>query len=194
MLNKLTFLKGIFALTVLGLLLTSCRMDDSGYEPLIPVKLTDIPGEYTGKTVTKSAQLSKTFDTKFEATADSTKIKEFPLEPIVRAVLTDPLEIKSALEELEEIDFSMAYTGKLADHQKEIVLSLKAEPLSLEIPSGDKTKSVVLTFKDPALGSYYATAKGDELYLGLTVKKIEVDGKELTMQTEMTYLVGGYKQ
>ncbi len=169
-------------------------MDDSDYEPLLPVEVADVPGDYQGKTVVKSGQINKTFDAQYSAQAQDISISKLPLEPILREVITDELDLKAALESMEEVTFTMPYTGKLLEHGKEVILTLKPADLLLTVPVADQEKVVSVKFKEASFGSYYATAKGEELFLAFSVEEIKVDGEEVPLKSEISYLIGGFKK
>lgn len=192
--KKFKWFQFLAILTVFGLFLTSCRMDDSDYEPLLPVEVADVPGEYQGKTVVKSGQISKTFDAQYSAEAANVSISAFPLEPLLREVISDELELKEALESMEDVTLTMPYTGKLLEHGKEVILTLEPGDLDLIVPFSDGDKEVSVKFKEASFGSYYATAQGEELFLAFSIEEINVDNEAIPLKSEISYLIGGFKK
>lgn len=192
--NKMTWMRTFALFALIGLTFVSCRMDDDNFTELLPVEVSDVPGVYNGKAVAKQGQFNKTYLAEFTASADAIAIKEFPMDEIVRSILSDPIKVKAALEQLEPIPYTMGYTGELASSKKEVILKLGAQALQFDLPVDGQTKSVVVHFKEEAAGSYYATEMGAELYLAFNADKIEVDGEELASTEEISYLFGGLKK
>lgn len=182
----------LFAL--IGLTFTACRMDDDNMIELLPVKVADVPGEYTGKTVIRQDNLSKNYPISFDASADAIVFEDFPLEQIVSSIIADPIEVKETLDALQNVSYTMGYTAELASHEKEVLLSLEMQALQFEMPIDGETKMVVVHFKEKGFGTYYATSMGRELYLGFEANKIEVDGTELPTINPINFLVGGLRK
>lgn len=190
----MTWMRTFALFALIGLTFVSCRMDDDNFNELLPVEVSDVPGEYTGKAVAKQGQFNKTYLVEFTASEDAIVIKEFPMDEIVKSILWDPIKIKEALEQLEAVPYTMGHTAELASSKKEVLLKLEAQSLQFDLPVDGTTKSVVVHFKQEAAGSYYATEMGEELYLAFKADKIEVDGEELASTEEINYLFGGLKK
>lgn len=190
----MTWMRTFALFALIGLTFVSCRMDDDNFNELLPVEVSDVPGEYTGKAVAKQGQFSKTYLADFTASEDAIAIKEFPMDEIVKAIVSDPIEAKKALEDLEAVPYTLGYTAELASSKKEVMLKLGAQSLQFDLPVKGQTKSVVVHFKQEAAGSFYATEMGEELYLAFNANKIEVDGVELASNEEINYLFGGLKK
>lgn len=190
----MTWMRTFALFALIGLTFVSCRMDDDNFNELLPVEVSDVPGEYTGKAVAKQGQFSKTYLADFTASEDAIAIKEFPMDEIVKAIVSDPIEAKEALEDLEAVPYTLGYTAELASSKKEVMLKLVPQSLQFDLLVKGQTKSVVVHFKQEAAGSFYATEMGEELYLAFNADKIEVDGVEVASNEEISYLFGGLKK
>jgi hypothetical protein len=182
--KKVTVLRSlVIVITVfIGLSLISCNNDS--YEP-VPVKLSDVNGNYKARLVT--SQGNKFNEKIIEFVAKDTLItyKDFPVREIVKAIITDPAKADTALAHMGKIEYKLDYTSKINTGQNVVELTFEPKTLAIQIPVDGTTKNAVVKLVAKQKGFFIGYDWS--LRFGLEAEKITVDGVELTPYQTIKY-------
>lgn len=182
--KKLTVLTSLMVAIVafLGFSLTSCN--DDRYEP-IPVKLSDVNGNYKARLVT--SQGGKYNEKIIEFTAKDTLItfKDFPVREIVKSVVKDPVKADTAIAYLGKIEYKLNYTSKLNTDQNVVELTFEPKALTLQIPVDGAIKKTVVKLVTKQKGFF--VGYDWSMRFGLEAEKITVDGTDLAPYEAIKY-------
>lgn len=174
--KKLTVLKAFMVVLVAfaALSLTSCNNDS--YES-VPVKLSDVNGNYRAKLITTqgNSRTEKVID--FSAKDTLITFKEFPIKEIVKAVVKDPAKTETALTAIGKVEYKLNYTPKINVENNLVELSFVPKKLTIQIPVDGATKQTVVTLSANQKGLFIG--QDWSLRYSLSAAKITVDGVEL---------------
>ncbi|MCE3075244.1 DUF4840 domain-containing protein [Chryseobacterium gwangjuense] len=182
--KKLTVLTSLMVAIVafLGFSLTSCN--DDRYEP-IPVKLSDVNGNYKARLVT--SQGGKYNEKIIEFTAKDTLItfKDFPVREIVKSVVKDPVKADTAIAHLGKIEYKLNYISKLNTDQNVVELTFEPKALTLQIPVDGAIKKTIVKLVTKQKGFF--VGYDWSMRFGLEAEKITVDGTDLAPYEAIKY-------
>lgn len=184
--KKLIVLKSLVvaSIALLGLLLLSCN--DDRYEP-IPVKLSDVNGNYKARLVISQGNKFNEKIIEFTAKDSTITFKDFPVREIVRTIEPDPVKADSALAYLGKIEYKLDYTSKINTDQNLVELTFEPKTLVLQFPVDGTMKNAVIKFVAQQKGFF--VGYDWSLRFGLEAEKITVDGVELTSYQTIKYKV-----
>ncbi|WBV59370.1 DUF4840 domain-containing protein [Chryseobacterium camelliae] len=182
--KKLTVLKSLMITMVafLGFSLTSCN--DDRYEP-VPVKLSDMNGNYKARLVTSQGGKYNEKIIEFAAKDSIITFKEFPVKEIVKSVVKDPVKADTAIAHLGKIEYKLDYTSKLNADQNVVELTFEPETLTLQIPVDGTIKNTVVKLVTKQKGFF--VGYDWSMRFGLEAEKITVDGTDLTPYETIKY-------
>ncbi len=169
----------VLQLFIMGLLmfmsfsLTSCESD---YEE-IPVKLEDVQGNYKGKLITTQGINKAERIVDFTAKKDTLKFTDFPINEIVKTVITNNAKAEAALLAMGKIKYNLDYTSQINTGINVVELTFAPKTLELQIPVDGTTKNTIVTLAAKQKGFY--VGQDGSLRFGLVVEKITVDGLTL---------------
>jgi len=164
----------IAVLIFAGFTLISCNDD---YE-IIPVKLTDVNGNYKAKLITSQGNLGTEKIIEFTAKDTVITFKEFPIREIVKAVVQDPAKVDAAVAAIGKIEYKLDYTSKINTDHNVIELSFEPKTLTLQIPVNGTNRNTVVTLAAKQKGFF--VGQDWSLRFGLVAEKITMDGIVLT--------------
>ncbi|KIC61931.1 DUF4840 domain-containing protein [Chryseobacterium taiwanense] len=182
--KKLTVLKSLMIAIIafLGFSLTSCN--DDKYEP-VPLKLSDVNGNYRARLVTSQGGKSNEKIIDFTAKDSIITFKDFPVKEIVTSVVKDPVKAEAAIVSLGKIEYKLNYTSKLNTDQNVVELTFEPKALTLPIPVDGTIKNTVVKLATKQKGFF--VGYDWSMRFGLEAEKIMVDGVELTPYETIKY-------
>jgi hypothetical protein len=182
--KKVTVLKSLMVAIIafLGFSLTSCNVDQ--YEP-VPLKLSDVNGNYRARLVT--SQGGKFNEKIIEFTAKDTIItfKDFSVKEIVKSIVKDPVKADAAIASLGKIEYKLDYISKLNTDQNVVELTFEPKALILKIPVDGTIKNTVVKLATKQKGFF--VGYDWSMRFALEAEKITVDGVELTPYETIKY-------
>jgi hypothetical protein len=173
-----------FALVAMALCLTTTFVacgDDDDPKPEDTKAVTDVNGSYTGK-VSVYGQ-----DADISATVSNSAVKftDFPLTPLIAAVLGDAEAAAGLANLLPDFEYSAKFTPELNADKTAIELTFNPDPISIAnvpVPSvPGVTGTVKVTLKSADKGQY--VYNGAKLTFSLSVESIilTMGGSDLDM-------------
>lgn len=169
---------------VLGISLTSCMNDQ--YEP-IPVKISDINGNYKARLITSQGGMFNEKIIDFTAKDSIITFKDFPVKEIVKAVVADPVKADTALAHLGKIEYKLHYTSKINTDQNVIELTFEPKTLVLQIAVDGTVRNTVVKLISKQKGFF--VGYDGSMRFGLEAEKITVDGTDLPSYQTIKYEV-----
>lgn len=169
---------------VLGLSLTSCMSDQ--YEP-VPVKMSDINGNYKARLITSQGGMFNEKIIDFTAKDSIVIFKDFPVKEIVKAVIADPIKADTALAHLGKIEYKLHYTSKINTGQNVIELTFEPKTLALQIPVDGTVRNTVVKLISKQKGFFIGY--DGSMRFGLEAEKITVNGTDLPSYQTIKYEV-----
>ncbi|GAA5091186.1 hypothetical protein GCM10023210_18240 [Chryseobacterium ginsengisoli] len=172
----------IAMIAVLGFSLTSCNGDR--YEP-IPVKVSDVNGNYKARLVT--SQNGKFNEKLIDFTAKDTIItfKDFPLREIVKTIVTDPVKADTALAHIGKVEYKLNYKSKLNTDQNVVELTFEPKTLEIQIPVDGTTKNAMVKLVAKQKGFF--VGYDWSIRFGLEAEKITIDGVDFAPYQTIKY-------
>ncbi|MFC5875172.1 protein of unknown function [Chryseobacterium arachidis] len=175
--KKQTVLKGfvVAVIVFLGFSLISCN--DERYEP-IPVKLSDVNGNYRARLITSQGGKNNEKIIDF-ATKDSiVTFKDFPLREIVKSVVTDPVKADTALAHIGKVEYKLNFKSKINAEQNVVELTFEPKVLAFQIPVDGVMKNTVVKLAAKQKGFF--VGYDWSMRFGLEAEKITIDGVDVT--------------
>lgn len=164
-------------LSVIGLTtFTSC--DDDEKVPETP-QLTDVYGEYTGKmeyALLKEGKADETIpsvDVNATVNNDTITFAKFPVEALVKAIITDENAANEIIKGLGDINYEIGYKGSLNAANDTIAMKLDPKPLAI------KGLPVSVNIAVAKEGVYSVEKKNASFELKATVAGLFEDGISL---------------
>lgn len=143
---KVNFLTGKFIAFMMivssALGFTSCDDDD---DKIPVVSVQEMVGEYSGKMYSETVQLAEGEDTPvgtdIEAKVENNTIifNNFPYRDFVVAIVGEE-NADAIMEMVGEVKYEIAYVPQINETKDGVSFTLKAEPLSLEVPISEESK------------------------------------------------------
>lgn len=184
--KKLTVLKSLMIAIIafLGFSLTSCN--DDKYEP-IPLKLSDINGNYKARLVTSQGGKFNEKIIDFTAKDSIITFKDFPVKEIVKSVVKDPAKADAAIASLGKIEYKLNYSSKLNTDQNVVELTFEPKVLTLQIPVDGTVRNTIVKLVTKQKGFF--VGYDWSMRFAMEAEKITVDGVELTPYETIKYEV-----
>lgn len=172
------------AIAVTGMSLISC-MDDE-YVP-VPVKLSDVNGNYKARLITSQGVKSNEKIIDFNAKDSLITFKDFPMREIVKTIITDAAKADTVLAHLGKMEYKIKFKSKLNTEQNVVELALEPQVMAFQIPVEGVTKNISVKMISKQKGFYvgYDTS----LRFGWEAEKITVGGTEITPYQVIKYEV-----
>lgn len=172
------------AIAVTGMSLISC-MDDE-YVP-VPVKLSDVNGNYKARLITSQGVKSNEKIIDFNAKDSLITFKDFPVREIVKTIITDAAKADTVLAHLGKMEYKIKFKSKLNTGQNVVELALEPQVMAFQIPVEGVTKNISVKMISKQKGFYvgYDTS----LRFGWEAEKITVGGTDITPYQVIKYEV-----
>lgn len=172
------------AIAVTGMSLISC-MDDE-YVP-VPVKLSDVNGNYKARLITSQGVKSNEKIIDFNAKDSLITFKDFPMREIVKTIITDAAKADTVLAHLGKMEYKIKFKSKLNTEQNVVELALEPQVMAFQIPVEGVTKNISVKMISKQKGFYvgYDTS----LRFGWEAEKITVGGTDITPYQVIKYEV-----
>lgn len=172
------------AIAVTGMSLISC-MDDE-YVP-VPVKLSDVNGNYKARLITSQGVKSNEKIIDFNAKDSLITFKDFPVREIVKTIITDAAKADTVLAHLGKMEYKIKFKSKLNTEQNVVELALEPQVMAFQIPVEGVTKNISVKMISKQKGFYvgYDTS----LRFGWEAEKITVGGTDITPYQVIKYEV-----
>lgn len=179
--------KLFFACMVVGstVVLSSCSDDDDENTPT-PPSVTDVYGDYSGKMLVTPLEKPVLLATEEPAgtdiaavvKSDTVYFNDFPIDDIVKSIITDEDAAAKIIEQIGRIDYKVGYKGSLNAAQDSIYMVFDPKPLSITLPGeGEETTTVEVTITASEKGSYELSSK--KLNFDLNADKVTLGGEDL---------------
>ncbi|MEA1850070.1 MULTISPECIES: DUF4840 domain-containing protein [Chryseobacterium] len=172
------------AIAVSGMSLISCLEDQ--YTP-IPVKLSDVDGNYKARLVTFQGGKINEKITDFNAKDSLITFKDFPAREVVKTIITDPAKADTVLAHLGKVEYKIKFKSKLNTEQNVVELALEPQVMAFQIPVEGVTKNISVKMSAKQKGFYvgYDTS----LRFAWEAEKITVGETEVTPYQIIKYEV-----
>ncbi|MEC3876545.1 DUF4840 domain-containing protein [Chryseobacterium salviniae] len=172
------------AIAVTGMSVVSC-MDDE-YMP-VPVKLSDVNGNYRARLITSQGVKSNEKIIDFNAKDSLITFKDFPAGEIVKTIITDPAKADTVLAHLGKVEYTIKFKSKLNIDQNVVELALEPQVMAFQIPVGGVTKSVAVKMTAKQKGFY--VGYDNSLRFVWEAEKITVGGTDVAPYQVIKYEV-----
>ncbi len=173
------FVVVFFALTRFSLISCSDEYESS------PVKLEDLNGSYKARLLVTQGNIKNERIIDFTVKKDSVIFNDFPLQEIVKTVVTDPLKAEAALAAIGKVKYKLNYTSSLNTENNVIELNFAPKTLMIQIPVDGAAKNAVVKIAAQYKGFYVGQDRS--LRFGITAEKINVDGNDLNPYSVIKY-------
>ncbi len=165
-----------------GFSLISC-LDDK-YEP-IPVKLSDMNGNYRARLVTSQNGKFNEKLIDFSAKDSIITFKDFPVKEIVKTIVTDPVKADTALANIGKVEYKLNFKSKINADQNVVELTFEPKTLAIQFPVDGVTKNAVVKMVSKQKGFF--VGYDWSMRFGLEAEKITVDGVDFTPYQPIKY-------
>ncbi len=172
------------AIAVTGMSLISC-MDDE-YVP-IPVKLSDVNGNYKARLITSQGIKINEKIIDFNAKDSLIIFKDFPAKEIVKTVVTDPAKADTVLAHLGKTEYKIKFKSKLNTEQNVVELSLEPQVMAFQIPVEGVIKNISVKMTAKQKGFY--VGYDNSLRFAWEAEEITVGGTDITPYQVIKYEV-----
>ncbi|SMP03826.1 DUF4840 domain-containing protein [Chryseobacterium profundimaris] len=172
------------AIALTGVSLISCLEDQ--YTP-VPVKLSDVDGNYRARLVTSQGGKINEKLIDFNAKDSMITFKDFPAREVVKTIITDPAKADTVLAHLEKVEYKIKFKSKLNTEQNVIELALEPQLMAFQIPVEGVTKSVAVKMTAKQKGFY--VGYDNSLRFAWEAEKITVGGTDITPYQTIKYEV-----
>lgn len=170
------------AIAVSGMSLISC-LDDQ-YVP-VPVKLSDVNGNYRARLVTSKGVNVNEKIIDFNAKDSLITFKDFPVREIVKTVVTDPAKADTVLAHLGKIEYKIKFKSQLNTGQNVVELALEPQLMAFQIPVEGVTKTI--SVKMAAKQKGFFVGYDASLRFGWEAEKITVGGVDTAPYQTIKY-------
>lgn len=167
-------IKMLMALVVIvGLTFVSCKKDNNT-KPVVPVKLEDVNGNFSGKLVVTQGKAKSESTIALSSKTNTISIADLPVSQIVLSVVKDAAKAQEIVKTLGKVKYDVNYTAKVNGSKTAVDLTFAPKAIELQFPVDNANKKVVVNVVAKQAGTY--TGKTKALKFGLTVDKVTVDG------------------
>ncbi len=174
----------VVLVSVVGLTFVSCKKDDKT-KPVIPVKVEDVNGNYSGKLMVTQGTAKMESTIALSSKTNTISIADLPVSQIVLSVVKDTQVAQEIVKKLGKVKYDLSYTAKVNTAKTGVDLTFAPKPIELQFAVNNVNKKVVANVVAGQVGVY--TGRTKTLKFGITIDKVTVDGTAITPLAPIAY-------